>query len=512
MKYSVLFLKILPWLLVSILVSISVSIAWTLIDFEQQVCAREGTILVVAHNWAQGKSPYNPDTLPENLWVYGPAHPWIVKTIWGVDAKWSHIRMMNFCFLIVAATGLAWALSRNKVRCQYYILLPALALSAWLVSTSMTAYCDAGGLACFVWALALSQHGASWKSKLIACMLVLIGTLFKPYFLWAGPLISISIFCYENIKSAAKWTIIWAAFTATGVALFQINNPTFFNLTIQLHKDWATSYFTFLRDQTLAWSLRNTGTLVLVLIAISAFVLNRNYKIIKNWMADATTMQFLATVIILSGKLGWHGGAFLIYYLHLLTPVSLIWLGTRIDTGIYYNFKQIAIILNALALILYLPRPADDFGSFDPRLKEFLSKHHGSLAIPEMIPFADEYELIIPDNGQSEYLFNTNIAIQHRDYASEMKSAGKTWRKWRQYNWFTTVQNNIRSKKYPAIIISSVSYDLLPWMYWLPDIEKYYDQTLVIPMDYYMAEWNAPHHFGNQHELYFYIYVPKTDK
>ena len=168
-----------------------------------------------------------------------------------------------------------------------------------------------------------------------------------------------------------------------------------------------------------------------------------NSPLLTNPPGFASISAILAAIVLVS-KLGWHGGAYMIYYNHLLLPPLIIAAISKIPR--IRNFSRLclyALPINAL-LILVLCPSLPKTTQFKDGLLETL-KQHSVLVDPLLEPLTRAMpQAHLCDNGQSEYILNIT------DAPSTPTASKKACSEWLEVH-----TNKLNQQQYDYLLLST---------------------------------------------------------
>jgi hypothetical protein len=144
-------------------------------------------------------------------------------------------------------------------------------------------------------------------------------------------------------------------------------------------------------------------------------------------------------------SLGWHGGAYLLYYNHLLLPGLLVAAFRCFEkSGMRFFLLRAALILNVVLLVLARPPLREEKTAHLAITSQLITKT--ALVDPVLEPIARLFENVdVIDNGQAEYLINYDLHF------------GGAFAK-RSVDWSNRLAASIASGEYEGIYLSPNYY------------------------------------------------------
>lgn len=370
----------------------------------------------------EAPAQYSWESLPGHANVYGPAYPAAVVpmvALWRDQPYQAH-RVMVALFLLAGAGLLAWGVARHGGWINGGIAA-AWFYAAQVASPSLAAGPDLLAVLCYVGAMVLVHRGGARCGPALAGALVLgmLGLLTKPYAVLVVPALLVWIALADSPRRAVVWGVGTALTVLLGGAVVQRIWPAYFLSVFGLHAAFATRVFGELVAQVREFTLLN-GPLLVLLIPVVADWVVRTRKGALAWpwqdggrrpiLDPAPGWSFWLTAVAASAlllSLGWHGGAFLIYFNHLLLPPLLLAVLGREPLACApgrFGWRPALVVANLLWLAWLRPAlPAEPWipelppGPVlaDPLLEPLVRLHPGA-------------ELV--DNGQAEYLVIAMLA------------------------------------------------------------------------------------------------------
>lgn len=411
---------------------------WALIVEPMPLAIREPAPVLIAEAYAEGLKdgalwPYSEAHYPEFTSVYGPVYTMVTGALQVVfDMNPYTLHRLFVGLTLIGSALLCGLLVWRKANC-----LAALVAASWfylIQVASITVTAGPSALAVLFYLLgiaAIIRFGSGRLGLFLAITMGFLAFLTKPYasLIIPGALIYVYLFhSPRRALMAAGLTLL-----ATG-ALFlaaSIWMPTYYHSVFQIHSAYATRIIDNLISQTVTFSQLNFGLLLAFFVAfpLAGYALKMR-KIASLWgrspliEPDIGIDRLLVIVagIVLFVSLGWHGGAYLIYYNHLLLP-PLILSAFRYDYSrpLRSAFVRLVLIINLLLLVLWRPPLPEDNDVHLGLMSQLLGKR--ALVDPVLEPIARLFgDVEIVDNGQSEYL-----VYYDRYHAGDLSPRSAAW-------------------------------------------------------------------------------------
>lgn len=450
----------------------------------------EGAEADMTNTIRAGINPYANESLPQRANVYGPVYysvaailsPWLPEGLPGLR-------------LLAAGALIGACLTLFSIACKAGTGKPAAAASALIlyITTALTysilARPDTTGLLLMLLTIRLAMNrGIGWQ--ILAAVAAVAAFLTKPYFLFGAGAAGLWVLWERGIRAALIHAGILAATAAVTAAVITLTIPNYWTLCIGIHRTAETKDFEVLVSQSLYFAGQH---LPLLITAIAAAVLAcKKAKLPPlrslwrsspggplGWALICTAVA----VIVLMGKLGWHRGAYLIYFVHLGTPFLVLAAAlathgkTKLQTSIL--LAQTAILSACLQ-----PKPGPESNAAWNQIaavknQTFNGRTPRILASTMLAgtPYANGLEL--PDNGQAQYLYAHNTkAGTNIGHTRELTAA---------------LTAAIQSGTYDEIWCCR-PYD---WPYLPKDlIPQSYSPAGVLTVPAYYAHFNKPWKFG----------------
>jgi hypothetical protein len=266
---------------------------------------------------------------------YGPGYPAFCRPFLALVADpYAAHRVANLVALALAAAVLAWLLRQNRAPAAVAAGVVALFFALNAGSYSLQARPDF--LVLFLIAAVFAVgHGALRGRLSPGATGVLLGAaalaayLTKPYSLFAWGSVLLALALSGHLRSALVAGVVSASILAGGIGAYARANPYYLLETFHAHVAHTSPDFAWLVHQSGDFLLL-TGGVVLAGAAGCAHRLRRGRPAAGTPPSPDPDLRYWATitalaVLALGGGLGWHTGAYLTYYFHLLLLPLCVW-------------------------------------------------------------------------------------------------------------------------------------------------------------------------------------------
>lgn len=398
------------------------------------------------------------DSLPEQTNLYGPLYPLAAAPLTYLlcDTPYLAHRLTNALLLILSCGIIGFLISAKAGR-PMGAVGAILFYVATVASPSIAAGPDLLAVFFYIIAIGAIHHfGFNWKSIFFCTVFAFCGLLTKPYTILVIP----GMLTYGYLFISPKRALLAATAIATACVLgyFILSNvlPAYSHCVFGIHGHYATRHLETLLGQT--WEFTYLHFAVLALFALSfpyRSLFKSNTLSLARFYGDQPLLVrpigFDRFMTVAAGAalllfLGWHGGAYLIYFNHLLLPPLL--LAGLSNSGLLTKrpyLSQALLGANAL-LILYLMPPMPKGETYPDFITPLANETEPLLITPALEPL----RRILPtarltDNSQAEYLVNF-------DLQNESPSHAKT------SAWLEKESAKIEAKTYKYLLLSNM-YD-----------------------------------------------------
>lgn len=375
-----------------------------------------------------GAAPmYSYDSLPEGANLYGPLYPLVTSAFVRLmpDTPFLAHRLVVWAWIVGSALLIGTAVAR---RSDFLWGLVACATFYMAVVATPSTAAGPDMMAVFLYVLAFvlaSTPSQGWACKLAVCLAGVAALMTKPY----GVLILPGYLLYLAVSRSWREGIVTGfVFSGIGVAALMLSAqlwPAYFSSVFGMHYGTATRILSECIAQFIEFGYLYAGFVAAFLVGFRwravPTLLQRIFCPWRTSPVDRASVPFdqwmvLVAVGVLAAFLGWHGGAYMIYFVHLLLPPLLVaslagtsrWQAGRAGL-IAANLAGLLWLVPAQPTAFDVPRPPRDASVWiDPFLRPLAESRPGIHVI---------------DNSQSEYV--TRRA--HGDAEDPMTRAAIRW-------------------------------------------------------------------------------------
>jgi hypothetical protein len=343
-------------------------------------------------------------------------------------------------------------------------------------------------------------------SRLLGSLLFAgIALLVKPYFVFAMPCVALSIFANESKWKGIFFLAIGITIFSTELLLLQWFFPFSFFSVFEIHYLFKTHVLDFLVRQSLFFSLYHAGLILIFLFVIVDLFIRNGWRFLPDSLSqinrlrirgpllkvtiDTHIIAVFSALLVLYFSLGWHGGAFLIYFFQLLTPFLIVSVVTLQTQSIRHQWIVITgMALNTALLFFFSPiSPRINVGNLLQNERLFRTPDINILATPHFNNFLRKHGHTIYDNGESEYVIHSAIGLKSID-ATELHD--------RVVTYLVFLNRKIGEQKFDIIITSQWSMPYLDKNL----LEQRYKKSGVLLCDWYYGAFTSPLHYGKTSE------------
>lgn len=391
-------------------------IHWRVIWMREPVALREPAVVIAMRGYLDPSAPrpYSLESFPEYTNLYGMGYIWAGAPFarWLPFSEYSNLRLANAFFLLLILIIIGSCGQETGWYVRGFFLVTTYCV--FIRSASMAASPDVLGCLFYTltWVVAVQGRFRPW-SLVSSLAIGALAFLTKPYCVLGIAGVASYLFFFRSKKIGLIYS--GGALALFGVIIVAIRNyyPYYFDAVVGVHAAATT--------HRLLHGLKQWGEFAALLpvpcyLALAGAVgfLKKSVPIVKFSIATDGPLivgdlgatpyawgSFVATAA-LAALLCWHGGAYLIYFWHLLLPLLALWLvGSSFAARPSLPFYCLNIA-GLLALAPSLP---------------LIGSSPGWLALQSSIqqlknPYVDPYfealqhrdKRPIPDNGQSEYI------------------------------------------------------------------------------------------------------------
>lgn len=390
-------------------------IHWRVIWMQEPVALREPAVIIGMRGYLNPDAPrlYTLESLPEYTNLYGMGYIWAAAPFakWLPFSEYSNLRLANAFFLAVLLITIVSSLQKADWFLRAFIVVAVYCI--FVRSPSMAASPDVLGCLLYTlsWVVAVRGRFGAWP---LVCSVVISAGAFltKPYCVLGVGGIATYLFLFRSKKIGLAYTGGAGLFFVLSLLVVKHYYPYYFEAVVGVHaaatsrrlvhglKQWGEfaallPVCCILAAIVTAKFIKKQATSVKILIATEGPLINLDRPPTGYGWGAAVAAAALAV------SLSWHGGAYLIYFSHLLLPLLVLSvsesdLRARIPLWVYC--LNIASLL-VLAPSLPLKGASHDWLVLQSAVRE--------LANPYLDPYFESLRRPgrpISDNGQSEYL------------------------------------------------------------------------------------------------------------
>ncbi len=420
------------------------------------ITVREAAFILQTEALLDPSAPpmYSPESTPDNVNLYGPLYPLAAAPLAALFPNQPYLahRLTVALFLLGTCLLLGWALAKHS-RNIVGFAAAGIFYAATVATPSVAAGPDT--LATFLYVAAIvifTETGPTIKGISAAICVGLLALLAKPYAVWIIPCVIAYITWAHSIRRGiycALGTIIVSAMGAWLVATWW---PEYFFSVFLIHSASASRYPEVLTSQLLEFSWLNFAPIALLLLLLPYRQFLRQ-ALRWRWHSGKLTIppldhrptwcvfMALAALLPLLLSLGWHGGAHIIYFNHLLLApllIAALTLEAQVsDLGRSLGAKLL-VVANIALLITFIPPPP-------PLPKAVNLSNAGKVLVdPVLEPVRRLYPgADVVDNAQTEYW------IRHaKEYGNKDRQA-------RARQWETNLTNQLNNRVYDTLLLAN---------------------------------------------------------
>lgn len=479
----------------------------------QPLTVREYAFIDQSQQFLMPNTPgmYSYESLPEHANLYGPIYPVAAAAL--VSLLPSHPYIAHRLF-VAGCLGLI-CVAIGSVIYKKAGILPALfactfIYTANVATTSISAGPDLLMVLFYTLGICLLQVAPTRRGTpfwLLALGILIFFT--KPYgILILGGYISY-ITLFESIKRGLGF---FAVSTIAGILIaIAVSHiwPAYWFSVLVVHSKFATRSLPDLVDQSLGFGLLYFSLIVPVVVAlycrlrsltIRSISLSWDRPLIIHYRPDFAPWISLVAASALLAFMGWHGGAYMTYFNHLLLPPLLL---TCFSTARERSYSEVPLplflIFGNLMLLIWLLPPLP---TASPTPVSSIKIRQGDTALvdPLVRPFMRSAPHIqVIDNGQSEYV----VIAADRFGNPAIKTA--------TLGWLARTTSQITHRQPTYIIIHRIHNRKLFFFDNMPSdiLLANYDVIGYFDANPYFLTFRNRHDYGKE-KLEFWIFKRKT--
>ena len=421
--------------------------------------------------------PYTRDVMPVSMNVYGIFYNAVMVPFTKVlGTSYAVFRGVNGVFQFVCLWLLYIVLRKKRIS----VGISLLAIVMWYAQTLQSDFDILGrpeglGELLFLGSIVIPwMYQFNKKSLVISVVLSVAAFYTKQYFLLGGALVPLYVFFFVSKRKGITYLIELILLFSVLAVVVQTTMEFYFYNTILFHIKNARYLVSYLIFQTKTFTFNNIGLLVIIVIQP---VLSMRKRL--SLSRDYFLFMFVATTIVILGKLGGHDGNFLSYYTELIGPFLIIVAATYIEK--YKNSILIWVcILANLGVLAYFSSAQDVVPTkvIETNWQEWtkiLDSYHDIYNAPPFAKYLYDAGRPVYDAGHTEYFtkaisrFNISVLNDARDV----------------YNiHLHELDSKIRNRQFDLIILfhNYVYYDFLYTGYLHYFIEQNYSLKEIKPL------------------------------
>jgi hypothetical protein len=384
-----------------------------IIRFPQQWEYREGALLVQVRALDAGIGLYAPENLPQYANVYGWLYPALASLLSPGDPGFAFLRLISAAGMW-GATLLVYREARSSGASTLLAAALALALYTQLLHFVIPyARPDGIGVLIYVGALVLGARSKpGFPAAIGIFVLGVLGFLAKAYFILVIPL----VFAYWILFVDWRKGLLLGALAAAATVVFLVGLdrwvPAYFTATIfsQHRGAMQGANWHHLVAQLKPYSQASAGLLLLLVVGLVAAPPRSR----RDMPFPVFAALFAAAALL--GKLGHSQGAFLTYFIELLTPPLVLSIAVLLARGtprLAQGPLVPAAVLGAAAYgvgILFTPSADLSHWKRDYVAAAQLTDGYPKVfATPMLAGYLAQTQREVFDNGQNEYIGSDSV-------------------------------------------------------------------------------------------------------
>jgi hypothetical protein len=387
---------------------------------------REAAMLTTTQALLTGINPYALENQPQYTNVYGILYPLVnvpLAFLGGVNLPFH--RMVSGFFILASCFLIYRVMQRLEVGFFYRLSGTAVFYGHCIFACSQ-AYPNALGLFCFLLTLVIPWWFGYRRSSLIASIgFGILGFLAKPYFVLGIPYLFLYLLLRDWPRAVRYGCGAVVAFTTVMLGICW-RFPLYLHNTIFIHNNVAGNNWDYLIRQLQVYFDSNSALVWLgVLTGLMYVVKHPTFDIPWKSLLKIDLFQVVLGLSMLAfvTKLGLHGGAWLSYLHHLISPFAIVVL--------FSIFKQQKLRLVNVVLVLLavyqlrspaiLPDIPRDLSRNWQRLESRIAKADRVLAVPAAGSIIFNQHKTLWDNGESEYFQDGKNSVLAQSTNSEQQ-------------------------------------------------------------------------------------------
>jgi len=498
MKKETFFSVLLYTLLICFVILIIIK-AYSNITYPFPLEFREGHIYSTTSLMLKGSNPYTLQFYPYYYNSYGILYNLVVLPFAFIlgNSLVLH-RSINMFFLILSVVIVYNSTNRKNKNYFFKILLSLLYITL-LMRESITASPNNMGMCFFLLSVIIPvKCDFNKKSILYSAIFSLLAFYTKPYFLLGWIIITIYMLLFIDYKKTIIYNSYYIlVFIFCGYVVSKLL-PLYFYETIFAYTDSYVSliYSIDLIKAYLVYTLPLTVFLSLVYLLI---IFDHDKKFSHSFKDNHYLYLSVIITPVLIFVLGINEGAYLSYHIQLLLPLAILMTincKNRLVDYLATNSHVLLLLTVLLAVPMFMTRPfspkftdRNDWNSISQYLHNKNNVLNGAIVAPILI---DDNKKIY-DNGVSTFVFGFK-----KMYLTDLLFGLDDELEQRKNLYIANIEEQIKNKKFDAIVLTSDMGSDLNWWYNKVDKLKYEKKQL-----YYLKT------LANNTSWYIEVFEPK---
>jgi hypothetical protein len=344
---------------------------------------REGSAVAITRLLSEGGNPYETSNLPTFTYVYGILYNLTVMLgSFFADPNLTMHRTFSGAFLLMGSVVIFLILNKTTKRVNalrgaglFYLIN--------CYSYSILARPDTLGLLLML----LCIYMALQNKNMLSITFAVLAFLTKPYFFFGLGVSALLNLKNKGLKGAVVYFLQGLLSLTLTLLVIKATAPNYLYITVGLSggdQKWNLEHFL---SQLRYWGMSS-------LFLIIGCILRVKSKSSDNIVWIYSLLTGLAILLL---GMGWHKGAFLIYYLHIVSPFLILVFMTN---SMKEKTRQL-LTIGQLILTVYLAYPLPRVSSEFVELKKEMLVENSR---PSIIMTSEIGDLtLLQDNGQTEY-------------------------------------------------------------------------------------------------------------
>ena len=430
-----------------ILIAVSCSVAlyylyfhFNLIHLPGAQIYQEGSFIINTDLLLKGGNPYILRYLPDYTEVYGPIYSIVVAPVAKLFGSSFLVHRATSAFFIFGSCMMLFVIIRLRGGSKIAGFI-ASALYYILFTSTYSTVSRPDSLGVFLMLISFFIAERSQYSNIGLALSIFFGILAyftKPYFLFCIPCISVYLFLSKSKIKGLAYFISSISGLAIFILILDIWLPYFITTTLEIHRAFTTASSSWLVYQLKDFLLLHLGLLVIVIIEGIFLLINTMQKDRLNPLRfltskfnlidlrqpliyrriDIIPINIIMALLILLLLLGWHVGAYLIYFIQLLSPFLIIWVLRQFKAKTWLSATSIiCLIFNFAILGVNRPIIPKNYQSIYQGWENLFAGGQKIIAPPLLVHLNVKYGTPFYDNGLSGYF--RRFILLNKDYNSD---------------------------------------------------------------------------------------------